>query len=150
MNNAIFLRAPHGAHSLFTACHTGMSTQVIHFFFSPPCIHPSILCAHLLRYFRTIKVDFMLHGAFHHNGETSETRKRLVGGIFNSCHSHCPHLSIPCLLAQLTAPNMVQCWARLHYANAKGETMVRFNGIVLLWKKDAGSRREKQASPILT
>lgn len=76
MNNAIFLRAPRGAHSLFTACHTGTFLQVILLFFSPiPSIHP---CAHLARYFRTIKVDFMLHGAFHHNGQTSETRKSLV------------------------------------------------------------------------
>lgn len=66
----------------------------------------------------------------------------------------CLHLSVPCLLAQLTAPNMVQCWARLHYANAKGETMVHFNGIVLLRQssstQDAVSEREKQASPGLT
>lgn len=120
-------------------------------FSTHPSIHPYACLAH---YFRTIRVDFMLHGALHHNGETTETRKRLVRGIFNSCHSHCLHFSVPCLLAQLTAPNMVQCWARLHCANAKGKTMVHFNGIVLLRQRsstqDAGSRREKQTSPILT
>lgn len=128
MNNAIFLRAPHSVHSLFTACHTGMFLHTL--FFPPiyPSIHP---CTRLACYFRTIKVDFMLHRAFHHNGETSE-RKRLIAGIFNSCHSRCLHLSVPCLLAQLTAHNMVQCRASLHYANAKRVTKVHFNGIVLL------------------
>lgn len=90
----------------------------------------------------------MLHGAFHHNGETSETRKRLVGGIFNSCRSHCLPLYVPCLLAQLTAPNMVHCWARLHDANTKRETMVHLNGIVLLhWNNYAGcSVQTREAS----
>lgn len=127
MNYAIFLRAPHSVHSLFSACHTGMFTHTL-FFSTHPSIYP---CTRLACYFRTIKVDFMLHRAFHHNGETSE-RKRLIAGIFNSCYSHCLHLSVPCLLAQLTAHNMVQYWASLHYVNAKGVTMVHFNGIVLL------------------
>lgn len=77
----------------------------------------------------------MLRGAFHHNGETSE-RKRLIAGIFNSCHSRCLHLSVPCLLAQLTAHNMVQCCARPHYANAE---RVRFDRAVSL--------REERAEP---
>lgn len=126
MNNAIFLRAPpHRARSLLAARHAGTFVRALLFH---PSIHP---CVRLACYFRTIKVDFTLHRAFHHNGETSE-RKRLIAGIFNSCHSHCPHLSVPCLLAQLNAHNMVQCWGGLQHANAKKETMALFNGVVLL------------------
>lgn len=124
MNNSIFLRAPHGAHSLFSACHTGTFLQVVVLFPSP--IHTSVLPGGLACNFRTIKVDFMLQGAFGHNGVRNETRERLVEGIFNSCHSYCLHLYVPCLLAQLTAPNIVQCWARIHYANTKAEAMAHF------------------------
>lgn len=135
MNNAILLRAPNGAHSLFAACHTSL------FFYSlsrptslpasipptrlptQPSIHPSTRhCAHPGSHFGTIKANFMLRGAFHHNGGTSETRKRLVGGIFNSCHSPRLHFYVPCLLAQLTEPNMLQRWAK---ANTHTHTQTR-------------------------
>lgn len=137
MNNAIFLRAPYGARSLFSARHTGTFLQVVPFFH--PSVHQSIHpCACLAHYFRTIKVDFMLHGAFHHNGEASGMRERLVEGIFNSCHSYCLHLYVPCLLAQLSAPNMVHCWAKATLR----KSLVHFNGIVLLCPRTSTVYRE--------
>lgn len=143
---------PHSAHSLFPALHSGMFLQVLpfFFFFLSPSTHPSIHpCACLACYFRTIKVDFMLHGAFHHNGERSGTRERLVKGIFNSCHSHCMPLYVPCLLAQLTAPNMVPCSARLH----RRKDLKRFNGAVpqlkLYCMQDAVHKQREAGQPQL-
>lgn len=120
------------------------------FFLLSPSTHPSIHpCACLARYFRTIKVDFMLRGAFHHNGERSGTRERLVKGIFNSCHSHCMPLYVPCLLAQLTAPNMVPCSARLH----RRRDLKRFNGTVpqlkLYCMQDAVRKQREAGQPQL-
>lgn len=69
-----------------------------------PFPHPSIPATSL----RTIRASFVLCWTLCQHRETSETGMGLVGGIFNLCHSWL-HLYVPCLLAQLTAPNMVQC-----------------------------------------
>lgn len=68
-----------------------------------PPTHLSILATS----FRTIRVGFVLCWTLCQHRETSETGMGLVRGIFYLCHS-CLHLSVPCLLAQLIAPNIVQ------------------------------------------
>lgn len=99
----------------------------------------------------------MHHGAFHHNGKASGTRERLIEGIFNSCYSYCLHFYVACLLAQLTAPNMVQCRLRLHYLKTKGgdrsvlmELCCCSGGALLYCTQDAVRIDENQASPNLT
>lgn len=126
--------------------------------FLAPCLshisfsHPPIYCSIPAPSCRTIRLGFVLGWTLRQHWETSETGKGLVRGIFNLCHSSL-QLYVPCLLAQLTAPNMVQRWARLQQPNTRGETKGS-DGIVLpRWSgstQDAAERREKPALRALT
>lgn len=138
MNNAIFPESTPPP-IMLAACSLHLLCDSSFFFYSPhPSIHLSIRApARWDRCFGTIKVDFMHHGAFHRNGKASGTRERLIEGIFNSCHSYCLHFYVACLLAQLTAPNMVQCRLRLHYLKTKGGDRSVLMEIVLLQRRSS-------------